>query len=114
MKTYQQIPDQEPSVPWIASLAFSSSLCHGAWYSAQFFSSLSTQHHRILFIFANTALFEKETDDSFIIEKIGEEQTNKDGLLQVFEHTLDDFEHDHGCHSVDIAMLHSSWDKKLS
>ena len=39
---------------------------------------------------ANTALFEKETDDSFIIEKMGEEQTNKDGLLQVFEHTQDD------------------------
>ena len=35
-------------------------------------------------MFANTALFEKETDDSFIIEKIGEEQTNKDGLLQVW------------------------------
>ena len=71
-------------------------------------------------MFANTALFEKETDDSFIIEKMGEEQTNKDGLLQVFEHSLDDFEHDHGCHIVDIehdhhnTMLDSSWDKKLS
>ena len=58
-------------------------------------------------MFANTALFEKETDDSFIIEKMGEEQTNKDGLLQVFEHSLDDdFEHDHGCHSVDIEHDH--------
>ena len=44
-------------------------------------------------MFANTALFEKETDDSFIIEKIGEEQTNKNGLLQVFEHTQDDVDH---------------------
>ena len=87
IKSYQQIPDQEPSVPWIASLAFSSSLCHDAWYSALLLSSLPTKHHHILFMFANTALFEKETDDSFIIEKIGEEQTNKDGLLQVFEHS---------------------------
>ena len=27
--------------------------------------------------------FLKETDDSFTIEKLGEEQINKDGLLQV-------------------------------
>ena len=81
-----------------------SATMHGK--SALFFSSLPTKHHRILFMFANTALLEKETDDSFIIEKIGEEQPNKDGLLQVFEHSVDDFEHDHGCHSVDIEHDH--------
>ena len=48
---------------------------------------MPTKHHHIVCMFAKTTLFEKETDDSFIIEKMGEEQTNKDGLLQVFDHT---------------------------
>ena len=54
-----------------------SNLSHAAWF-------VDITIIVIIAIFViRVKILLKETDDSFIIEKLGEEQINKDGLLQV-------------------------------
>ena len=59
-----------------------SNLSHAAWFVDITIIAI-TIIVIIAIIIIRVKILLKETDDSFTIEKLGEEQINKDGLLQV-------------------------------